>query len=162
MKALAGTLVKVIFVGFYAVNETQKRFHFSGVKLIYSNGDVYVQRLSDSSIFVQSRIANISNGFHLSAVWKIPQGATLKIFDAKEFAKHLESAAHHSYGAVFDCQKMCTIRMSFVKGWGADYHRQDITSTPCWVEIHLFDPLNWLDRVLRTMEPPMNHITSNS
>jgi MAD (mothers against decapentaplegic) family protein 1 len=142
--------------------ENTRRHIGNGVLLMYSNGEVFVQCLSDSAIFIQSRNANDSHGFHPSAVWKIPPGASQRIFNGMEFSHRLSQCVNHGYEAVFEMTKMCTIRMSFVKGWGSDYHRQDVTSTPCWVELHLNCPLLWLDNVLKEMAPTRNQITSNS
>lgn len=66
------------------------------------------------------------------------------------------------YEAVFDLTKHCMIRMSFVKGWGADYHRQDVTSTPCWVEMSLNGPLQWVDKCLKYIGSSKNPISSVS
>ncbi|KAH7731116.1 MH2 domain containing protein [Aphelenchoides avenae] len=126
-----------------ATIENTRRHIGKGVRLTWVpyQGTLYAECQSESAIFVQSRNCNYINNFHPTTVVKITHGYSLKIFDSAKFGELLNECVNMGFNSSYELTKMTIIRMSFVKGWGAEYQRQDVTSTPCWIEIHLHAPL---------------------
>ncbi|PIO53411.1 MH2 domain protein, partial [Teladorsagia circumcincta] len=77
-----------------------------------------------------------------STVCRVPaHSAAVCVFSNIVFQQMLHNAKMRGAEELHALQKVCFIRLSFVKGWGPDYPRQDVTSTPCWLEIQLLYPL---------------------
>jgi MAD (mothers against decapentaplegic) family protein 2/3 len=145
-------------------NEIEMTRHYigRGLMLSYENGQVFAECLSENPVFVQSPNCNQRYNWHLATVVKIPPGCNLKIFDEADFVQLANETVYQGFEAVYALTRICTIRISFVKGWGAEYRRQTILNTPCWIEVHLNNPLKLVDQILTKMGSPRTKCTSFS
>ncbi|KAF1744089.1 hypothetical protein MXB_4386, partial [Myxobolus squamalis] len=117
-----------------------------GIQFFYNAGDVYLENISPATVFLQSTNLNFVKEFNCKTVVRISTGTSIQVFYANEFAQLLASKISSGYKAVNELTKQCDIYMSFIKGWGTGYSRQDLTLCPCWLSMRLCTPLAWVDR----------------
>uniref|UniRef100_A0A7E4VUI6 MH2 domain-containing protein n=1 Tax=Panagrellus redivivus TaxID=6233 RepID=A0A7E4VUI6_PANRE len=128
-----------------------------GCRITRNMQGLAVESLSDAAIFIQAPIHAESRGDHSNTIYRLSKGQSMRLFDYEFFNQVLQNAVMtNDFDTVYKVQLMCHIRMSFVKGWGGCYRREQIHYTPCWIEIHLSFPLQCVDRCLFTMKqtPP--------
>ncbi|EGT32788.1 hypothetical protein CAEBREN_18960 [Caenorhabditis brenneri] len=125
-----------------------------GIRLFLLAGEVYVENLGAIPVFVQSISANMKNGFSPNTVTKLMNGGSMKVFDMKQFSDKLSQAAKRRYVDVHCLSRLCTIRLSFSKGWGEQYSRTSVLRAPVWFQVHLNNPMEWIDNVLNCMGAP--------
>lgn len=139
-------------------SDSSRRYIGKGCCIYSEKGteSVYLQNQSESSIFVQSPICNLTHSWHPATVVKIPTGCSIQIFSNEKYEETLCSKIRSGYEETYYFTYVCKIRISFVKGWGAKYRRQTVTACPCWVELRLNKPLGILDAALKELTPRDN------
>nr|CAD7435057.1 unnamed protein product [Timema monikensis] len=101
-----------------------------GLTLSREPDGVWVYNRSDSPIFVNSPTLDDPESCTL-LVYRVPPGHCLNIFQR---GKSTGCSYPQAGSGPVDPN---SVRISFAKGWGPKYSRQEVTSCPCWVEVLL-------------------------
>ncbi|CAJ0585329.1 unnamed protein product, partial [Mesorhabditis spiculigera] len=136
------------------IEETRKLIG-PGARLYYIGGELFLECLSSQPLFVHSANCNQRHGWPPNTVVRVPPHCNLKVFNHAEFAHLVNETVSKGHEAVYALLSLANVRFSFVKGWGGNrYQRQDISKTHCWIECHLNSALEWVNRVMKTMNAP--------
>ncbi|XP_029159836.1 dwarfin sma-3-like isoform X2 [Nylanderia fulva] len=127
-----------------AVQRTRSKIGL-GLTLSQEADGVWAYNRSESPIFVHSPTLDEPESRTL-LVYRVPSGFCLNIFDRAKILQ-LPYNGGGSGGVGGGCQTagfaasgpvdINSVRISFVKGWGPNYSRQEVTSCPCWLEVLL-------------------------
>ncbi|XP_037923181.1 mothers against decapentaplegic homolog 6 [Hermetia illucens] len=116
-----------------AVNKVRQKIGL-GVTLSQETDSVWLYNRSSEDIFIYSPTLNKADGrFRVS---KVLPGYCLKAYNYRAMSQTLLWPKHIA-GAQMGPVDTFSMRISFVKGWGSGYKRQDVTSCPCWLEVLL-------------------------
>lgn len=134
------------------------------VELIDDNCVIYNEGMG--TIFVQCPNYAKQNGDYSETVYRISGTGEqpnelerrVKVFDFNLFKTEFESATNPA--ALSQLCNMCITRISFLKGFGSKYPRQNIRECPVWIEMHMLKRLWEVDRKLENLLPA-HHARSN-
>ncbi|XP_055373888.1 uncharacterized protein LOC129607158 [Condylostylus longicornis] len=106
-----------------------------GVTLSQESDGVWLYNRSSSPVFVHSPTLNPSDYFF--HVTKVPPDYCLKAYDNFKAKTQNIKWPSQIAGAQTGPIDRFSMRISFAKGWGPNYTRQDVTACPCWLEVLL-------------------------
>ncbi|CEF69691.1 Smad4 protein [Strongyloides ratti] len=145
---------------------------------VKGEGNIWISNLSNHPVFVQSNY--LDGDSETGIVYKISPLATFKVFDLDHCYRQLkrinmyknlaEAAENFSLNerrhieesisttsltkaidtGVDDMRNICSIKLSFVKGWGEGYGRERISEVPCWIDVTVNRALQILDHILNS------------
>lgn len=107
---------------------------------------VWAYNRSESPIFVNSPTLDDPESRTL-LVYRVPPGFCLNIFDRTKilqlpYGNGTTRTSNQASGFASGPVDINSVRISFAKGWGPKYSRQEVTSCPCWLEV-LLAPCRW-------------------
>ncbi len=74
-------------------------------------------------------------------VLRVPPGFSAEIFDYEVSSRHERARRQRGAGAGGDGPyDPYSVSISFCKGWGKGFKRQDVTLCPCWLQVCLARP----------------------
>ncbi|XP_062122681.1 LOW QUALITY PROTEIN: mothers against decapentaplegic homolog 6 [Drosophila sulfurigaster albostrigata] len=113
-----------------AVQNTRLKVGLGVTLSMESGGDVWIYNRSNVPIFVDSPTLAES----LDRVCKVMPGYCLKAFDTHraQWLACKQSQHNQQLGPI----DRFSMKISFAKGWGNTYKRQDVMGCPCWLEVH--------------------------
>lgn len=114
---------------------------FTGVMLSQEADGVWAYNRSESPIFVNSPTLDDPESRTL-LVYRVPPGFCLNIFDRTKilqlpYGSGTVRTTNQATGFASGPVDINSVRISFAKGWGPKYSRQEVTSCPCWLEVLL-------------------------
>lgn len=103
-----------------------------GITLSLEHDGVWMYNRSDWPVFVNSPSLD-RPGCRTFLVYRVPAGHCFRIFCP---GSRNQSPTHWN-GSPVGPTDPNSVRISFAKGWGPKYHRQEITACPTWLEVLL-------------------------
>ncbi|GLH03130.1 Protein mothers against dpp [Gryllus bimaculatus] len=97
---------------------------------------VWAYNRSDGPIFVNSPTLDDPDSRTL-LVYRVPPGHCINVFEhakAEEARRRRRQLEQLTQSGPTDPN---SVRISFAKGWGPKYSRQEVTACPCWIEVLL-------------------------